>query len=95
MRVLVLILVLVLVLAGCGHTELPGAVDSGTAALVIDENAPLDGGRDAGQGTWCAPEGQPCWRNGWEYDSTAYCCLARQTCKTVDRDAGRPGYCEY
>ncbi|MFT3710041.1 MAG: hypothetical protein QM817_20605 [Archangium sp.] len=89
-------LVLVLLLAGCGHTELPGTLDSGMAPLVIDENVPLDGGRDAGATRgWCAPEAQPCWHDGWDYDHPGSCCLSRQTCKSLDRDAGRPGYCEY
>jgi hypothetical protein len=93
-------LVLVLFLAGCGHTELQldgGAPPPDASALASAslESTVLDGGRDAGQGRWCAPDGQPCWRNGWDYQGTAYCCLARQTCKTVDRDAGKPGFCEY
>ena len=63
-------LALALLLAGCGHTEVP-LPDAG--ARRLDEAVVLDGGRDAGQGAWCAPEGQPCWRDGWEYDLSNRC----------------------
>jgi hypothetical protein len=89
-------LVVAVALVGCGHTDLSAPPDAGTITSRFDESVVLDGGRDAGPTRrWCAPEQQPCWFDGWEYDHAGACCLSRQTCKTVDRDAGHPGYCEY
>lgn len=62
-------------LCGCGTTALDDAgepVDGGV------EQA--DAGTDAGA-LWCAPEGQACLADGWEYDKPGRCCINRQTCR--------------
>ncbi len=96
---------LIVLLEGCGRA---GLVDGDAGALVTRPDGSTDaGGADAGTqgidsgldagadgGRWCAQAAGACLANGWD-DAPGRCCFSRMTCKTLDLDGGRPGFCEY
>ncbi len=91
--------VVMLLVAGCGRSEM--SLEVGPAALMAEPDAgAVDAGaRDGGQaergavdaGLWCAPSGERCLTDGWQFGVPGRCCLSRQTC-TV---SGRYRVCEY